>query len=236
MKKLEEVTIGERLRRLRERVQMTQADVEEAAGIAVSVISRYERDVITPGWAQIEKILKALNATPCELFEDYCLELNKNDTQNTFEVEYFGRRPDAGKDAETPDLTLRFRKSSQLVDLLKIAAVDKRYALVRASTDSMIPDIYPNDLMLSDREMKLKTGHVVAGYLGGEPTIGRVIRHAGQLLLVRSNRRYSVVQFDKNYWDHRGTIVYVLRNLSERQMGGGFVDEGSDVIGLGGLP
>lgn len=236
MNRMLEVTIGERLKRLRERMKMSQADMQEATGIAVSVLSRYERDVMVPGWAQIEKILTALNANPCDLFDDYCAEWHQDTEQQTFAVDYFERRPIGPEAPVTPTKIVRLRKSSPLVEILGIAATDHRYTILRAASDLMIPDIYPGDLTVTDREAKPAAGKVIAGYLDGEPMMGRLIRHRGGLHIVPSNRRYPPMGFDPKRWDHRGIIIHSVRDLTVRYLGSeeGFIDEGSDVISPGG--
>lgn len=234
MDRMTDMKIGERLKRVRERVQMSQADVATATGIGVSLISRYERGIHAPGWEQIEKILAACNASPCDLFEDYCVELATDNEQSTFTVPFWERRPDTPANGE-PTAVLRFRKNGALIDLLGIAAVDDQYAVVRAVTDSMIPDIYPGDLMVSDRKARVASGKIVAGYLSGEPTMGRLTRHAHKMYLVPSNRRYAPTEFNEDEWDHRGVIIYSVRDLTMRYFGGKeFIDETSDIFTFGG--
>lgn len=233
MERLAGMGIGERLRRVRERAGMSQGDVASASGVGAAVISRYERDVMTPGWKQIEKILAACNANPCDLFEDYCVEYADDDSDaGTFAVNYYDRRPH-DPDHAPPDQVIRFRKNSPLVTLLGIAAADGRYAMIRAISDIMIPDIYPGDLMLADATLGPAGGRIVAGYIEGEPFMGRLVRHRGEAYIVPSNRRYSPVGYTAAAWDHRGCIIFSLRDLTSRFMGGKeFVDESSDVLSV----
>lgn len=234
MRRLKEITIGERLKHLRERGHMSQSDLSAATGIAISLISRYERNEHTPGWGQIEKMLDACNATPCDLFEDYCVELAGDNERSTFAVPYWERRPDTPTSGE-PTSVLRFRKNGALVDLLGVAAVDDQYAVVRAATDVMIPDIYPGDLMVADRKAKPAPGKIIAGYLNGAPAMGRLTRHAHKMYLVPSNRRCAPVEFEQDEWDHRGVIIYSVRDLTMRFFGGKeFIDESSDIFTFGG--
>jgi transcriptional regulator with XRE-family HTH domain len=233
VERLGEMGIGERLRRVRERAGMSQGDVAVASGVGAAVISRYERDVMTPGWKQIEKILAACDATPCDLFEDYCVEYASDGSDaGTFAVNYYDRRPH-DPDHTPPDQIIRFRKNSPMVPLLGIAAADGRYAIIRAISDIMIPDIYPGDLMVSDTTLGAAGGRVVAGYIDGEPLTGRLVRHQGNAYIVPSNRRYPPVEYTEESWDHRGCIIFSLRDLTVRFMGGKeFIDESSDVLSV----
>lgn len=231
MERTKSFTIGDRLRRVRELAGMSQNDVSVATGVAVSLISRYERNIINPGWQQIEKILEATGMTPCDLFHDFC-SAGAEDEQNTFAVDYHARLSPDGADI-TPTSVLRFRKQSSLLTVIDVAAVDGRYALVRACSDMMVPDIYPGDLYLVDKECAPGSGKIVVGFAGVLPTIGRMVRHSGQVYIVPSNRRYSTVVFDPDQWDHHGCVIYCLRDLTIRFMAGKrFTDETSDVISI----
>lgn len=61
------VKIGERLRELRERKLMTQAELGEAADVSRDQVSRIERDEVDPRFSTIRKLAKALNVEPEEL-------------------------------------------------------------------------------------------------------------------------------------------------------------------------
>jgi transcriptional regulator with XRE-family HTH domain len=234
MDRTKSFTIGDRLRRVRELAGMSQNDVSVATGIAVSLISRYERNIINPGWQQISKVLEATGMTPCDLFHDFCRE-NTDETRGTFEVGYYAQRPGDPCGGEPP-APMRFRKESPLIDLLSIAAVDGRYLIVHMVSDIMVPDAYPGDLTLVDTALGPASGRIIAGYLDGEPVAGRLVRHHGKMYVVPSNRRYPPVEYDAARWQHRGCIIYSMRDLTSRFMAGKrFTDESSDVISIEGL-
>lgn len=58
------MSIGERIRRYRNEVDMTQRELAEEVGLTESAIRNYERDIRTPGDEQIERIAKALGVSP----------------------------------------------------------------------------------------------------------------------------------------------------------------------------
>jgi transcriptional regulator with XRE-family HTH domain len=58
------MSIGERIRRYRNEVDMTQRELAEEVGLTESAIRNYERDIRTPGDEQIERIAKALDVSP----------------------------------------------------------------------------------------------------------------------------------------------------------------------------
>jgi transcriptional regulator with XRE-family HTH domain len=64
---IEAVKIGSNLRRLREDRLLTQAELAERAGIALSSLVRIENDQVDPRFSSIRKLARALDADPREL-------------------------------------------------------------------------------------------------------------------------------------------------------------------------
>lgn len=57
------MSIGERIRKYRNEVDMTQRELAEEVGLTESAIRNYERDIRTPGDEQIERIAEALDVS-----------------------------------------------------------------------------------------------------------------------------------------------------------------------------
>ena len=64
---IEIVKIGRNLRRLREDRLLTQAELADRAGIALSSLVRIENDQVDPRFSSIRKLAQALDADPHEL-------------------------------------------------------------------------------------------------------------------------------------------------------------------------
>jgi transcriptional regulator with XRE-family HTH domain len=62
--------IGDRLRTLRKRKLLTQEQLAERSGIAVSTVIRIERNQVEPQGATIRKLAQALEVDPAELVGD----------------------------------------------------------------------------------------------------------------------------------------------------------------------
>jgi transcriptional regulator with XRE-family HTH domain len=67
MPTIEVVKIGGNLRRLREDRLLTQAELAERAGIALSSLVRIENDQVDPRFTSIRKLAQALEVHPREL-------------------------------------------------------------------------------------------------------------------------------------------------------------------------
>jgi transcriptional regulator with XRE-family HTH domain len=61
------VKIGDRLKELRERKLLTQAELGAAAGVSRDQVSRIERDEVDPRFSTIRKLARALDVDPSEL-------------------------------------------------------------------------------------------------------------------------------------------------------------------------
>ena len=64
---IEIMKIGKNLRRLREDQLLTQAELADRAGIALSSLVRIENDQVDPRFSSIRKLARALDADPREL-------------------------------------------------------------------------------------------------------------------------------------------------------------------------
>jgi transcriptional regulator with XRE-family HTH domain len=64
---MDAVKIGGRLKELRERNLLTQAELGVAAGVSRDQVSRIERDEVNPRFSTIRKLARALNVDPTEL-------------------------------------------------------------------------------------------------------------------------------------------------------------------------
>ncbi|MDQ3303879.1 MAG: helix-turn-helix domain-containing protein [Actinomycetota bacterium] len=67
MPTIEVVKIGRNLKRLREDRLLTQAELAERAGVALSSLVRVENDQVDPRFSTIKKLARALDAEPKEL-------------------------------------------------------------------------------------------------------------------------------------------------------------------------
>jgi transcriptional regulator with XRE-family HTH domain len=64
------IYVGERVRRLRNELALTQAELAERVGITVSALSRIERDEAQPRPKTRRRLADTLGVSPRELLED----------------------------------------------------------------------------------------------------------------------------------------------------------------------
>ena len=65
---------------------------------------------------------------------------------------------------------------------------------MRAKGDSMVDaGIYPNDLLVVDKSITAKSGHIVVASLNGEMTLKRLSYRAGLPILIAENKKYRAL-------------------------------------------
>ncbi|MFZ3229420.1 MAG: translesion error-prone DNA polymerase V autoproteolytic subunit [Pseudobdellovibrio sp.] len=65
---------------------------------------------------------------------------------------------------------------------------------MRAKGDSMIDaGIFPNDLLVIDRSIVAKSGHIIVASLNGEMTLKRLSYHFGNPILIAENKKFNAI-------------------------------------------
>ena len=218
MRKASAMGFGRRLRELRESLDVTQAELADAAQMDQSLLSKYEREDVSPSWLQIERLLEALGQSPCALFPDECSSHLGTD-EGFFNMSYFSAMPHDPSGSDNPTATFKVHRESPLVKVFRLPTISKRFILVRAEEDIMIPDWYPGDHLIIDSKLEAKPGHVVVGYLDNEPVARRLVRDKKDLLLIASNRNYPPIPFFEKKWINVGVVVHVVRDMGKRYSG-----------------
>lgn len=218
MRKASKLGFGRRLRELRESLDITQAELADAASMDQSLLSKYEREDVSPSWLQVERLLDALGQSPLALFPDECAA-HLGSEAAFFSIRYFSGTPKDPSGLSTPTAVMRVHREAPFVKVYHLPPVDDRYILLRADEEVMIPDWYPGDYLVIDTKHEPRAGRVVTGYLDQEPMARRLVRDGKSMLLVASNRNYPPVRWEESRWVHVGIIVYVMRDMMKRYSG-----------------
>jgi len=198
-------------------LEVSQGELASIAQMDQSLLSRYEREEVSPSWLQVERLLEALGQTPCALFPECSSESEPED--NFFTIRYFSGKPKDPSGKDTPTAVLRVHNEAPFVKLLHLPPSDGRFIVARAEDDIMIPDWYPGDHLVIDSRKKAKAGSIIVGFLDEEPVARRLVRDGKKMILVASNRHYSPLQFVEEKWAHAGVIVYTFRDMGKRFSG-----------------
>ncbi|WP_172582466.1 XRE family transcriptional regulator [Subtercola boreus] len=118
------MTVGERLREMRETAQLTQKELAKRTGVSQPKISAYERGVVTPSPTTIDRIEREARLRPSEMLERFADEILE--TARLFhvtEVRVFGSSVHGTDDrASDVDLLVTLSDEGSLLDLSGFAA------------------------------------------------------------------------------------------------------------------
>lgn len=87
--------------------------------------------------------------------------------------------------------------------------------LMRVSGESMTgAGIFHNDVLVVDRSVQARNGHIVVAILDGEMTVKRLSRKGGKIVLLAENPAYASITLGEEQeliiW---GVVISVLRKL-----------------------
>lgn len=119
-------------------------------------------------------------------------QYNSAEAKNNIEVLYFGDIQ-CGFPSPAADY---IEKGLNLHDFI----VKKPAAtfFMRAKGDSMVDaGIYPNDLLVIDRSITAKSGHIIVASINGEMTLKRLSYHFANPILIAENKKYKALTITK---------------------------------------
>lgn len=161
-------SIGQRIRRVRRQLRLTQAELVERAGMNQGYLSAIENDKRTPRKRTIQALAVALDVPPAVLV-GAGPEHDAPQPLETAELPLFGSIP-AGKPSQSQD-------QLEMFPVLRHLWAADRYCL-RLSLDSMEPTLKPADIVLvqyrPDVDPVHVQGRICACLVEGNPTMKRV--------------------------------------------------------------
>jgi SOS-response transcriptional repressor LexA len=187
-------TVGERIRRRRKELRVTQEELAAAAGVNQGYISQIEQDKAAPRRRTIDALAVALNLPQGVLLgggDDH----DSPQPLETRELPLLGSIP-AGPPAQS-------QEQLEMFPVLRHQWSPDHYCL-RLSYDSMEPTLKPGDIVLvhyrPDVEPEHVQGRICACLLNGQPTLKRVSvewRDGTPLVILRGdNPRIAPVLVD----------------------------------------
>lgn len=160
--------VGERIRRLRKGLQLTQAELCRVSGVSQPYLSQIERGEKTPRKVTLDALAVALDV-PQGVLIGGAGDHDNPQPHETREIPLFGSIP-AGPPAES-------QEQLEMFPVLRHQWSPDHFCL-RLSYDSMEPTLKPGDIVLvhyrPDVEPEHVPGRICACLVDGEPTLKRV--------------------------------------------------------------
>ena len=202
-------SIGERIRRRRKELGLTQAGLAATAGVNQGYISEIERDQVKPRRRTLDALAGALNV-PQGVLIGGGAEHDSPQPLETRELPLFGSIP-AGPPSES-------QEQLEMFPVLRHQWSPDHFCL-RLSFDSMEPTLKPGDIVLvhyrPDVEAELVQGRICACLVDGQPTLKRVTvdwRGDGRIIILRGdNPRVAPVLIDRAHdFSIQGIVIRLV--------------------------
>lgn len=184
------MTIGERLKDLRERLGMSQVDFAAKINVSKQSLYKYENNIITniPS-DKIEAAAKVGNVSPAYLmgWDNNVSPIpgGSKEKKKGVTIKILGRVA-AGIPIEAIEDIIDTEEISQ-----ELAATGEFFGL-RIAGDSMEPDIHKGDTVIVRQQNDAESGEIVIAMVNGcDATCKRLIKYAEGISLVSLNSKYN---------------------------------------------
>lgn len=188
------LTIGERIKELRERLGMSQVDFATKINVSKQSLYKYENNIITniPS-DKIEAAAKIGNVSPSYLmgWENNISPINNGtkEKKRGVTINVLGRVA-AGIPIEAVEDIIDTEEISE-----SLASTGEFFGLL-IDGDSMEPDIHKGDTVIVRQQNDAESGEIVIAMVnGGDATCKRLIKYAEGISLVSLNNNYAPMFF-----------------------------------------
>lgn len=188
------MTIGERIKELRERLGMSQVDFATKINVSKQSLYKYENNIITniPS-DKIEAAAKIGNVSPSYLmgWENNISPINNGtkEKKRGITINVLGRVA-AGIPIEAVEDIIDTEEISE-----SLASTGEFFGLL-IDGDSMEPDIHKGDIVIVRQQNDAESGEIVIAMVnGGDATCKRLIKYAEGISLVSLNNNYAPMFF-----------------------------------------
>lgn len=188
------MTIGERIRSVRERKKMTQEELGSHCGTTKQTIFKYENGVVTNiPLDRLDKIASALGVSTAYLMGWEPEIPNKNEIKNILPLPKMVKRPRLGTIAcGRPILAVEEADQYDLVP----EDIQCDFTL-RCRGDSMInARIYDGDIVYIRAQDEVENGEIAAVRVADEATLKRVYYNGQRVILRACNPLYPDLEFE----------------------------------------
>ena len=240
-KKIRNQDFGSRLRSLREKNGLTRDDLSKISGISKTSLQNYELGKLPKG-SHLKKLCEILNASADWLLFGEQTKQEENasvDVPETKEKSYLDEEeyiflplldgavtagPNGGILYERPDDMYPFKRSWIELKFGRSPERHKALLLVRVQGDSMVPTIYPGEVVMVDTgehdRVYIRNGKIYMIRMpDGGITLKRVVlAEKGKIVCISDNANYEPFEFEIEpgrtiLWYILGRIRWVGREI-----------------------
>ncbi len=203
-----------RLRKLREKLNLSRYQVAKRAGLTSTQVKDFEEGRNkNPELRTIEKFAAALRVSPYDLLRD------------RGESAFLESSPPGGRVVEIETVTSRAyqgpgRQSAGREHFrLKHPDPEECFFIIRFYDDSMLPEICPGDLLLIDKAVSVADGQIGFVSVSGRRTVRTIWRlKGGRILLKPDNPAHRQEVFASGEVEFLGQVVEIVERKLTRQV------------------
>nr|DAQ30142.1 MAG TPA: Repressor protein CI [Caudoviricetes sp.] len=189
--------LGRRIKQRRQELDMTQGDIANAIGVAISTVQRYETGAIDKiKLPVIESIARAIQVSP-----DWLCGKTDVSAESTYNIVNLSPMPKMKKipllgKIACGEPILADENIEKYIDIPEHIHAD--FSLV-CKGDSMIgARIYDGDIVYIRQQADVENGEIAAVLIGDEATLKRVYKHPDRLILQPENPSFPPLVYVGN--------------------------------------
>lgn len=178
------MTVGERMKELRQALGINQTDFADKIGVSKQTLYKYENNIITniPS-DKIEAAARSGGVSPA-----YLMGWNTK-TYKSVKIPVYGVVA-AGKPIDAIENIMGYEEISEEMERTG------DYFALKIKGDSMFPDIHDKDVVIVKRQPKVENGEIAIVQVNGEvATCKRIQRYEKELCLISLNPAYETMRF-----------------------------------------
>lgn len=203
-----------RLRKLREKLDLSRYEVAKRAGLTSTQVKEFEEGRNTnPELKTIEKFASAFRVSPCDLLRD-------TEEAGPPESSPLGGRVVQIETVISESYRGPARQSGDQEHFhLKHPDPQECFIVVRFYDDSMLPEIYPGDLLLIDSAASVPDGQIGFVSVSGRRTVRTIWRLKGDSLLLKpDNPAYREEVVSSTQVTFLGQVMEIVERKLAREV------------------
>lgn len=201
------MSIGENIKKLRMKYDLTQAEIGKIAGVSDKAVSTWENGTAEPRMGAIQKLADYFHIKKSELID----EQPSSQPRKFLRVPVLGSVP-AGLPIEAVEDILDFEDLS-----LEDFDSDAEYFGLRVKGDSMFPKYVDGDTIIVKIQSDCESGQDAIVYVNGdEATLKRVFKQQFGIMLQPINPEYQPKFYDYGDAENPVTIAGIVTEIRRK--------------------
>jgi len=191
------MTIGKRIKRLRERKGLTQAELGKLLGLSDKAVSTWENDLKVPRMSTLQKIADIFCVSGSYLMG----ENGKNAHKGAVKIPVMGNVA-AGTPIMAVQEYIDIADSDTWEEIPEALANTGDFFALRINGDSMEPKMSIGDIVIVRQQPDVNSGEIAIVMVGdGEATCKKIKKRPDGIMLISTNPKYEPMYYNNEQID-----------------------------------